>query len=117
MILLVDVGNSSAKWTLATSSNDLGEMQKQQYAESINRDFFVNAWASMDKPMKVIVSCVAKEAVWLSLQQACEQLWSLQAESISSAKEGWGLINAYKKPDEKCYQKTWNKKRSTFVDT
>ena len=102
VILLVDIGNSSVKWSLlnVTSSNHLSEMSQQQYPEKTSVSFFVESWADFDKPEKVLVSCVASEQVWQALQQACDQLWSIQAEKVVSVKEGFGIINAYQQPSE-----------------
>jgi type III pantothenate kinase len=102
VILLVDVGNSSVKWSLLniTSGNHLSEMSQQQYPEKTSASFFVESWAAFDKPAKVLVSCVASEQAWQALQQACDQLWAIQAEKVISVKEGFGIVNAYQQPSE-----------------
>ena len=101
-ILLVDVGNSSVKWSLADSSgsNDLSVMSQQIYPEKISASFFIECWDSLDKPETVIVSCVANKQVWLALEQACDQLWTIKAKKINSIKEGAGLVNAYLVPSD-----------------
>lgn len=102
VILLIDVGNSSVKWSLLniTGSNNLSEMSQQQYPEKISASFFVDTWAGLDKPVGVFVSCVANKQVWQSLQQACDQLWSVQVKKIIPAKEKYGIINAYTQASE-----------------
>lgn len=101
-ILLVDVGNSAVKWRLLTGSKDadVSEMSHQYYPANINSSFFNDCWRELDYPARIVVSCVAHKEVWQSLAQSCEELWGVKAEKISSEKENFGLINAYKKPAE-----------------
>lgn len=100
--LLIDVGNSSVKWRLITHATTKNKptMLQQQYAKDINTSFFIKCWEKLDKPEKVVVSCVAKKQVWQALEQACEQLWSVKAERIASSKDGFGLVNAYNQPSD-----------------
>lgn len=98
-MLLVDVGNSSVKWA-QVYSNNLSAMSQQQYPEKITAFFFIKCWNDLDKPEKVIVSCVANKQVWQALQKACDQLWAIQVEKTVSIKEGFGLVNAYIEPSE-----------------
>lgn len=96
-ILLVDIGNSSAKWSLYNSANStLAVMSQQRSPDNIDSTFFINCWKCLDKPEKVIVSCVASKKVWLALEQACNQLWAIQVEKVVSLQQGFGVINAYK---------------------
>lgn len=102
VVLLIDVGNSSVKWSLLniTDSNNLSEMSQQQYPEKISASFFVETWVALDKPVAVFVSCVANKQVWQSLEQACNQLWDVQVNKIISAKEKYGIVNAYTQASE-----------------
>ena len=101
-ILLVDVGNSSVKWSLINkvAMDDLSGMSQQLYPEKINISFFIKCWESLPRPEKVVVSCVANKHVCQALEQACEQLWAIQAERIISVKEGFRLVNAYDQPSD-----------------
>lgn len=98
--LLVDVGNSSVKWSLINSvvSDSLSAMSQQLYPVKINVSFFLKYWETLARPENVFVSCVANQQVWQALEQACEQLWAIQAKRITSVKEGFGLVNAYNEP-------------------
>jgi type III pantothenate kinase len=100
--LLVDVGNSSVKWRLITvaATKKNPAMLQQQYPKDISKSFFIQCWQTLAKPDKVVVSCVANKHVWQVLEQACEELWSIKAEKITSVKEGFGIINAYKQPSD-----------------
>lgn len=93
-ILLIDIGNSSMKWT-PSSSLGLSDMLQQQYPENITSAFFTKCWQDLHKPAEIIVSCVAQKPVWQALQKACDELWGIKVQKIDSLKEGFGLINAY----------------------
>jgi type III pantothenate kinase len=92
MILLVDAGNSAIKWT-TSGTEGLSDMLTQAYPENITVAFFTNQWMSLNKPLKVVVSCVASESVWQALQ-----LWNIEVDKVISLKEGFGLTNAYENP-------------------
>lgn len=98
-ILLVDVGNSSVKWGML-NENNLSSMSQQLHHKDIKASFFINCWESLDKPEKILLSCVANQKILEALEQACDQLWATQVINISSAKEGFGLVNGYKQPLE-----------------
>ena len=93
--LLIDAGNSAIKWALKLGSEPIFKMQSQAYSENISSVFFIEQWKALDTPLNVIVSCVASELVWHALLNACEELWNLEAEKVTSLKEGFGLTNAY----------------------
>lgn len=101
-ILLVDVGNSAVKWSLFTEAKNGGvsEMSHQYYPADISADFYNDCWEGIERPTRVVVSCVARKHVWQSLEQSCEELWGIKPEKISSIKDGFGLVNAYESPAE-----------------
>lgn len=94
MILLIDAGNSAIKWALY-GTEGLSDMLTQTYPENTTVDFFTNQWRSLNKPLKVVVSCVASESVWQALQKTCKELWNIEIDKVISLKKGFGLINAY----------------------
>ena len=100
--LLVDLGNSAAKWVQHEKGCASGQstMLKQYYPKNISAAFFIDCWRSINKPERIIVSCVADDQIWQSLQEACEELWSLTAEKVSTVKKGFGLSNGYNEPTE-----------------
>ncbi len=99
MILLIDAGNSAIKWAMS-GTEGLSDMQTQMYPENMTIDFFTQQWKSLNKPLKVVVSCVASESVWLALQKACKALWNIDVDKVISLTEGFGLINAYENAAE-----------------
>jgi len=92
--LLVDIGNSSVKWHLITAAatKKIPVMLQQQYPKDISKSSFIQYWEMLDKPEKVVVSCVANKHTWQALEQACEELWSIKVERITSVKEGFGIV-------------------------
>ena len=96
-MLLIDIGNSSLKWALSSSSG-LSAMSQQQYPESISSVFFKKQWHDLDKPSEIIVSCVANENVWKALEKACNELWNIAVRKVNSLKEEGGLLVAYEEP-------------------
>jgi len=101
-ILLVDAGNSSVKWCIAVSpdTNELSQMQQQYYPENISTSFFTRCWDDLEKPERVLVSCVADKKVLHALNNTCEQLWGIKAKEINSLKEASGFVNAYIEPSD-----------------
>jgi len=99
LTLLIDAGNSAIKWALS-GLNGLSDTVSQSYPETITSDFFTKQWTSLDKPLKVIVSCVASEIVWQGIQNASHELWNIDVDKVTSLKQGFGLINAYEKADD-----------------
>lgn len=104
--LLVDIGNSSIKWCSSVQADiDATALKKEKltvfrkvYTKDISQDFFLDLWAQLDVPLKVVVSNVADIAVLQALQQACTQLWSLRVIQVTSVDESFSFLNTYKDP-------------------
>lgn len=103
--LLVDIGNSTIKWSLylqadvnATDLKDTLTVCRKVYPKNISQDFFLEEWDQLDVPVKVIVSNVADIAVLHAVQLACMQLWSLAVMQVSSTDERFTFLNTYKDP-------------------
>lgn len=96
--LLVDVGNSSIKWSMLSAEKKLSDMVCKYYADkALSPKFFTDIWRSIQTPKKVLVSCVANDTVWHILQKTCRELWSIDAKRVSSMQTACGVINAYSK--------------------
>ncbi|MCW8988759.1 MAG: type III pantothenate kinase [Gammaproteobacteria bacterium] len=98
-ILLVDIGNTSVKWALKNSDNLL-EMLQQQYPHNASKVFFIDCLANIDKPDKVIVTCVASTGIWTAFEASILALWGIKPERVVAKAKGYGLINGYVKPAE-----------------
>ncbi|MFK5949553.1 MAG: type III pantothenate kinase [Methylococcales bacterium] len=101
-ILLVDAGNSSVKWSMTDTpdTNELSQMQQKFYPENISISFFTQCWGDLEKPERVVVSCVADKKVLYALNKACDQLWGIKVKEINSLKEASGFVNAYIEPSD-----------------
>lgn len=98
-VFVIDAGNSAVKWA-SSNSDGLSAMQSLSYHENITADFLIDEWKSLDKPINVIVSCVASEVIWQVLVKACDELWNTKVQRVVSLKKAYGLTNAYDKaPD------------------
>ncbi len=104
-ILLIDAGNSAVKWAIKMGSESnliLKESLNIPGESKFDSDpifaIFTEQWKALDKPSKVIASCVAADSVWRALLNACDELWNIKAEKVTSLKQGFGLINAYENP-------------------
>ena len=93
-VLLIDIGNSSLKWCIVDSKG-LSAMSQQLYPKDITADFFIHNWRTLEQPNDVVVSCVAQDTVWQSLEKACFELWNIKVQKVNSLKKQFGLINAY----------------------
>ncbi len=98
-ILCIDAGNSAIKWALS-NSDDLSESMSLPYPENMTADFIIEQWKHIEKPINVIASCVAADAIWQALVKACNELWGKEVQRVTSLKEGYGLTNAYDKPSD-----------------
>jgi type III pantothenate kinase len=84
MILLLDRGNSSLKWALA-STEDWNSGVVDDVSE-IPIDI---------APQRVLISCVAGEAVTEKLCDHINQKWSLTPELVSVRAKAYGVTNSY----------------------
>lgn len=98
-VLLVDIGNTSIKWAL-NESGRLKDMLQLQYPEDANDVFFIDCLGNVNKPNKVLVTCVAGAEVWQAFTDAINTLWDIKVERVESKSNGYGLINGYEKPSE-----------------
>lgn len=102
-LLVIDIGNSSLKWALTdfsiASTNSIN-MQQQLLPELVNSEYFESIWINLDKPTVILASSVTSEEKWLALENACENLWQLNAQRVKASDKGYGLKNAYIQPQD-----------------
>lgn len=98
-LLYIDAGNSAIKWALS-SADTLSEMVSLSYPEKISSEIFIDVWKQVDKPIRVVASSVGSEIIWQAITEACNELWNIDVQRVSSIKQGYGLINAYDKPSD-----------------
>jgi type III pantothenate kinase len=98
-ILCIDAGNSAIKWALSSRSG-LSEMMSLAYEDDFSSDILFAVWKPLEQPSHIIASCVASEAIWLAITEACNERWNIDVQRVSSLKQGHGLINAYEIPSD-----------------
>jgi type III pantothenate kinase len=100
MKILVDIGNTRLKWGVEQAS--VFQFKAAiDYRSPEAETLLESAWQNLDRPEKIMVSCVAQAAVFNNLQQWCAKLWpGLQAESAVSGQAALGVVNAYRQPEK-----------------
>ncbi|MEO6696478.1 MAG: type III pantothenate kinase, partial [Gammaproteobacteria bacterium] len=91
--LLLDAGNSRIKWGFLRQGiiEDTGSAAYSEY--SLND--LVAAWGTSHKPARLVVSNVRGEEFAASLTACTLNAWKLSPDFITSAKNGFGVTNAY----------------------
>lgn len=100
MNVLVDVGNTRIKWCV---END--EVLEQ--VEAIVHkpaDFIVKlrqSWLKLDKPQKVAIACVSKNAIADQIIELASDLWPGVGVLVAkSSAQGFSVVNAYQQPEK-----------------
>lgn len=98
MKLLIDAGNRRVKW--AVSRGDALEtgaaitLAGGELAAELTA-----AWATLERPQSVWVSCVAGRAVERTIADAC-RVWGLRPVFIEAQARAAGVVNSYPRPAE-----------------
>jgi len=91
--LLIDVGNSNLKWTMASKSGELSQVHSIPIDSDLD-----SAWRDCAQPQGILVSSVSSEQYKKTLVNVCTKLWGLSPEFLDSPVAGFGITNAYKEP-------------------
>lgn len=74
MKLLIDIGNSCLKWTLADQQH-LAPVQSIAYRQSSVRELLLADWCGLQRPECVLLASVATSECLLAVQQLISELW------------------------------------------
>src|SRR5690606_21554095 len=99
MILLLDVGNTRIKWATV---DDAGTMTLGRSLQHAGRDVpsvAEDAWHSLPRPERVIVSNVAGPGFKGEFRAWAQGTWEIEPHFIVAQPKGWGVSNAYVEPD------------------
>nr|PZN72552.1 MAG: type III pantothenate kinase [Pseudomonadota bacterium] len=99
MILLLDVGNTRIKWATV---DDAGIMTLGRSLQHAGRDIpsvAEEAWHSLPRPERVIVSNVAGRGFEGAFRVWAQSVWGMEPRFIVAQSKGWGVTNAYVEPD------------------
>ncbi len=107
MKALFDIGNSRIKWArLEPDENQIeGQLGLQDiggadHAELSFEEMAAVNWADWPQPEQVVVSSVVADEHWRQLQDWCTQHWRQTPVRVISTAEGYGVRNAYARPEE-----------------
>ncbi len=98
MILLVDIGNSRAKWSLWQDGahQRVGAFSYEEHLFARTLDF---EWRGIAAPERVVVGNVAGSKIADALYLWAQNRWKLHTEFAKSQKQCAGLTNAYARAD------------------
>ena len=93
-VLLLDAGNSRAKWRLRRARRDVeGCCAARELSAPA-------AWRVPCAPRRVVASVVRGDDARRVLRAACADLWGLEPEFAAVAGEAHGVVNGYRNPAE-----------------
>ncbi len=107
MIALFDIGNSRIKWARFVhepvqnlAPAELRDVGGAERAAHTLDELAALYWSGWPVPQQVIVSTVTNDEYWQQFQHWCRQHWDLTPLRVASEKKGFGLRNAYARPEE-----------------
>jgi len=100
MKLLIDIGNTRIKWAL-----EEGEIIKNSIAIEHNKTDFISlirqAWAEIERPKKIVISCVSRKEIANQLVSVAESIWiDVHVIVAKSSARKCSINNAYKYADK-----------------
>lgn len=99
MKLLLDVGNTAAKWALA----DATRIDSNGFFVHRDRDFSAQArqaWSEIPTPDAVLVANVAGAGMAAEIKRFVAGAWQLVPEFVRVTEAACGVTNAYSTPDD-----------------
>ena len=92
-LLLIDVGNTNLKWSMASSQGELSTVD--QVATDSDLD---NLFNDCKQPERIVVSSVSSDTHKQTLSDVFKKRWKMSAEFLVSPATGFGITNAYSEP-------------------
>lgn len=103
MKALFDIGNSRIKWAQLDPDGDRNELYDVggvSHRQPVFDEIASTNWSDWPRPEQVIVSSVVADEYWQQLQDWCIQHWRQTPVRVISTAEGYGIRNAYARPEE-----------------
>ncbi len=97
MELLVDIGNTSFRWSTVAGLAD-GAVSSQQHLGELT-PLLDAQWRQLAAPAAVWVSCVAGEAVRCELRDWCTKHWGLKPDFLRAQAAQGGVKSGYRQPE------------------
>ena len=76
MKLLIDIGNSRLKWTLA-DANTLASVQSMDYRLPASWECLARDWQAMPEPALILIACVASYECFEKVESFAKQIWPI----------------------------------------
>ena len=99
MDLLIDIGNTRLKWALSTEGQLTATTGQLAYQGIAISDVCGEMWGNLDRPDRIVASCVAHNLIREEVARWTDARWKLKAEFVASTAAGWGIVNAYRSPE------------------
>jgi type III pantothenate kinase len=97
--LLVDLGNSSLKWTFLEGGK-LGEVNRSPHQRKLLAHQLEQIWGNIQPPETVWVAAVASQSLQDDLRLWIERNWSAPVRFMGTEKSAIGVTCAYHRPGE-----------------
>ncbi len=98
-VLLVDMGNSRIKWTVA-KGGVMGTVHSVAHEGDLQPFFDHPAWRDAGLPGRLLVVSVLGAELNAVLARWVRQHWQLPVEFVVARREGWGVHNPYHEPQQ-----------------
>lgn len=92
--LLIDLGNTRLKWGI-----NEGSSLRKTGGGAYQACELITILNEVDKPDAIFLASVAKPKVTKACVEACQQLWNITPETITTPTEAHGLKNSYAVPE------------------
>lgn len=97
MDLVIDIGNTSLKWTVCDRS-ELSEMQRVRHHGGLPIDLHA-AWEQIPTPERVLVANVGGDALAAAVVRACRSRWGREPRFARTEPRCRGVTIAYAQPE------------------
>ncbi len=98
MILLADVGNSRIKWRVWDGA-ECRQRGQAAHGEESWMELADRQWRDLPRPQRVLMVSVAGSEIRMALADWIRQVWSLEAQFVTSTAVDCGIRNAYAEPE------------------
>jgi type III pantothenate kinase len=97
--LAIDIGNTRLKWALYRQPAPGAQLLAQgaEFLENIDK-LADGAWASLERPRRMLGCAVAADAVKRRAEEQMEELWDVPPQWVVSSVAEAGLVNGYDHP-------------------
>lgn len=100
MNLLIDIGNSRAKWAVETAAG-LGEIKSFDYRRPDFLHTLTQLWREISVPNQIAIASVADKMILTGVTDLCAHLWSNTNVIIAkSSAYAFGVRSAYEAPEK-----------------